>query len=273
MSAFETIKALNIVPVQEMTEDCGIVTFLDYCYPAESREAVLDNQHIDEDGKVHGPMTRDTGIEDNEYHIMGLKVKEKTINLVPEVVPLVDTTEDPCTIITTHILKKLICKISELATEHKSEIDSKLMKSFDVEVVGTEEMSSRKVIARILACGNLIAVSGRRGPANLIISSQEMLDFIRFNPKSGYIYEPEYKMAGLKMLACNDLGNTIIVLRSADMEAPGIHLFMKGDSQEDYTLNDTNTDMKEVIVKYAIEVVGDRAKYNYMQFDVKFIGN
>lgn len=270
MGILDYISKIGIINVKETEGPIASIHFLDTVISENKGE---DNPWTQ---PTNMPFADSPRAQTTDIKTMSLVTKTKTVELSDVVVPLPNDL-DPSNVIRTHILKRILGGISYLALKHKQEVESHSIVGLDIEINDTSDTSVRKIISKILACSNFVATNGRRGPANFIIASQDILNFINFQRSDEYIYEPEYSLMGLKMLACNDLGNTVLIGRGPGTKTkenqgePGMFLLTKEDLLPfEYKFDKTETDITDAKIKYAISDVGDRAYCNYIQFDVKF---
>jgi len=270
MGILEYISKLRILAVKRTEEQIASIHYLEMVM--DEKQEGSSEQWFDQ------PMERPSvgTIASTSFRSMKLAAKSKTVELSDIVVPLPQDL-DPGNVVRTHLLKKILGGISYLAIKHKQEVESHSVKGLDVEISDTSDTSVRRVIAKVLACSNFVASNGRRGPATFVIASQDIINFINFQGSGDYIYEPEYSLAGLRLLACNDLGNTVIVGRGPLGEEKGNDgetgmVLISGDKfmPVGYGFDETQTDITDARIKYAISDVGDTAYHNYIQFDVKF---
>ena len=76
---------------------------------------------------------------------------------------------------------------------------------------------------------------------------------------------PTYKVAGMNVVACDALGDTIVVFRRES----GLVLCSREELLPlKYLFNENGTDVKAAQVMYAVVDVGTRVHYNYLSFKV-----
>lgn len=250
MTNLEYIKNLNVVNVIETDND--VVSYFD--------------MELEEASSSPGG-----------YATLNMKLKTADISL-SEITEPTPKDKDIDFIVRTSLLKSIIRNLHGLSLKHKQEAEEKHIKSLDIDISDTSDSSVNKLIARILMCSNLIYNANRRGPANFIIASLDILNFINTQLSSEYVYVPEYNLSNtIRFIACEELGNTVIVGRNNDPKnqpIAGLHFLSKEgllpDSNkltEEKLLQD---DVTSVDMKYALVDLGKTAHHNYIQFDVIF---
>lgn len=188
----------------------------------------------------------------------------------------IEAGEDSEIVVLQYLLKSIISKMKVLARQSKEETLIKENVKFDLEefVDDTAGITKRRLISKILASSNMIAVKTRRGPGQYVIANRDTISILSSYESVSYIYQLENSpaLAGLKLYVCDDLGDTVIVGRCGEGDEPGIKLVSNEDSLEK-NIYFNNTDIAGINIRYALDSFGPNDKCNYMSFDFTRLKN
>lgn len=161
------------------------------------------------------------------------------------------------------VLTKGFERMVQVAKRNKEWATKNMTVPFDLK---RSELTFRKLIARILSAANMLAVHGRRGPANFVVLGPEYFKMLFFDDKTylpDRMHKIETSMAGLQFYI-SDIGGTVIVGREVKDNEPGIYLQLDEQRQEDFVLK--NGELSEINIRYSVTEVGDFMPY--ISFDI-----
>lgn len=221
---------------------------------------------------------------DSEIPELALNVKNKLYNRQTGDVSIGD--EDPECAIDSLFVNMTLSKINEYSLKHKIEIIDKeginldLNRSSisrqDTTDMKWNSMFSKRLLSKILACGNIIVRDTRRGPSNFIIISDKYARYISILTRpanSIYRLGCLANICGMKVFMTSDDTDTVVVGRCGAIDEGGLTLVLPQDSKAHSELtNVSSSDGNELhtFVKfdYVLSDGSDNAYLNYMQFDI-----
>jgi hypothetical protein len=170
---------------------------------------------------------------------------------------------DPMADVAEHVIDKAFDRLLEISAENGKLVNDRFPTGINLKLDGN---AHRKIFARILAVSNMIAVMGRRGPANFALVSESTYKRLFFpdGETKNKFYQPDPNAGGLKFFI-SPVGNRVIVGRKGSMEENGIFIKCDTPEVEDYKIDESH-DIESVDVKYSITEIGDFLPY--ISFDI-----
>jgi len=203
---------------------------------------------------------------------IGLKLKEvqgplDAVNINPDDIDALDA-YDKLTDIAVDMIIERAYKNSERDESRHFNVDLLKPNYYFSDEKKREEIQGpnhgRKLLTRILGISNLIAITGRRGPANYVILPENLYKILEsvFARKYKGLYkanELEASIAGLTLLCSDKLkDDQFIVGRKTCTEERGLHLITSDKNLSNYIVN-TPDDMVQK-VGFKLLFVGDEDK-------------
>lgn len=129
------------------------------------------------------------------------------------------------------IQKKFIKKIAELGEQNRKNMP----KQIDIDVEKITKDISRTIISKIVSAGNYIAVEGRIGPAQWLISNQGTYNYIcKYLSDVPSLFENGVTKIGNMTYSVNNLVEDDIILmgRKNNINQPGIHCLIQSSNDK-----------------------------------------
>ena len=112
---------------------------------------------------------------------------------------------------------------SPMKTWTKSSLDLQIQNNTNISNHENILSISRRLLTKITFCGNLIAMTGRMGPANTIIVGLDVLDYLLALPGLIRDANENTTINGMKLVISEKIkSNKCIVLRSSNQLGPGL---------------------------------------------------
>jgi hypothetical protein len=168
-----------------------------------------------------------------------------------------------------HLRDETLKEIRRVSKRNKPGVIKKAQTTFDIHYTknDTLDVFSRRILSKILICGNFIAMNGRIGPGNTAIMSLKMAHYVCNSSNVGINFTHSKKSAknpffygtlsSMNVFIDDSLNNTIIVSRLGNDDSQintNIGVFYDYDSNKNE-------------LSYSIEEIGD-TEFNYIEFDV-----
>lgn len=174
--------------------------------------------------------------------------------------------------------KDYIKKISDLGEQHR-ELDTVQTKKFDINIQDMKKRGmtpDRGIIAKLYNASNLIAVEGRIGPAQFIVSNSKTYNYILNYIGSVGVFKGNELWIGNMPYIINKAveDDKILLGRKNQIDQPGTHcLIMVDDNgyiQFQEMKNPDNFDTK-LVMYYCIDDVGFHPYYQIMKLETRDI--
>jgi len=232
------INDIGIIKIAETAGDISTLTYLDYIY------------------------TDGTDIKDTKT--LGLGLKAKSIELEYKDVEA-KPGEDIELVVANKILSEIIKAMRKIAISNTM----KYAPAQEYLNLTNSENVKYSLITRTVAMSNHVAVIGRRGPANFVIASKDTLMKMIDPDKSELLVETlsfDTRLAGMKMLVCDELGSTVLVGRKPiDLTEPSVTCFTNAKALSNFSFD--NLDIIKSRVGYKVDSFG--SILSYMSFTVE----
>jgi arginine repressor len=242
-------KILRLHTVDAVPEN-GTISYLDYYYDG-----------LDES-------------DESDTKVIGLKVLQKFCPRVDVEVP-VSETQDPGVELEKHLYSKIFHEILELSAKTKKEVQKNFNTPLDVYREDLDdETLKRKIMTRILMAANTVAMRSRRGPANFVILSSDLLSLL-LDKNVGTIcgldqvFTISRLVPNIDVVVSDEISKKVVVgRRPAVDEDPGMHLFVTNEDLTGNRVSFDETGITGVNVSYILATCGNTPESNYMEFDV-----
>lgn len=180
-------------------------------------------------------------------------------------------------IIQNELYKEYFKILSELGDQHREKSPAK---NFDINVSEMRRKGmapDRGIIAKFNSASNLIAVEGRIGPAQFIVSNSKTYNYIlNYIGQMQFLYKGNELWIGNMpyVIDENVENNKILLSRKNRIDQPGIHCAIMVD-EEGYILfqeivNPNNFETK-LVMNFCVDSVGFHPHYQVMKIDTRSI--
>lgn len=179
--------------------------------------------------------------------------------------------------------KEFIIKITELGKKHRE--NSELTSKLDIIIKNIKKSNtniSRAIMSKFISNGNNIAVQGRIGPGQFIISNISTYNYIlSYLGDIEIVYDDKYrlKIATLTYIVDDSVEDDIILIgRKNNIDMPGMHCLIETDENdfikfEEYHYAPAFLEKPEYALKmhYSIFDVGSCPEYQYYAISIRDI--
>jgi len=241
--------------------------------------------------------------DENGRETVALKDFNKTISLTHKQVSASMPTKQSVELNSMHGIDSTLMMLNAMCNEKITSTEKELYKKY-TEIAGTTDIlltprqkffrrffkkmkfpiyadSDRKIVAKILLFGNLIATRHRRGPADFIVVGPRIAAMLQDMPmyvmlpldnRNTRAINPHGILAGIKVytnLALSWKDTSVLVGRSTKLSESGVYFLEMEDAVEEIVSHDSN-DIKIVIrSRQAIaDTLGADTKYIYVNLEL-----